>query len=700
MRSPLKTLAAFLAILGGLAVVGRPPASLQPLVATPWTPRTTAGLASGLVEVGRDRRAAWTLHTPGSLSLQATIPAEASLRFAMSVDPPSAPVRLRVLVERAGAIETLADEAWKPGAAWAEYRVDLRRLAGASEPLEIAVEGADASVSIAHPALLGRSETPPGPNVILYVVDCLRADHVGAYGYRRPTTPEIDNLARDGVVFESVHACASWTKPAVGCLFTSLYPVFHGAQTIDDVMDPGNPTLAEAFRSRGYATAAWVANPFVAANPFGLTRGFDDVVQVIDKPPLVNINDLPADAADITKQVVPWLHANADRQFFLYLHSLDLHAEYRRRPPFAQKFLSPDRTGDARQVDLYDNELAYNDREIGRLVQALKREGLYQRTIVVVTADHGEEFGEHGFTRHGHTLFEALLHVPLVVKLPDSAQRGRRVAALASSLDIAPTLLDLAGGTVPHGFRGLSLRGVVDRGGTLPRRTVFAEQLSPKEVLYAGRDLRFKYIQQLIPSPAEMLFDLGADPSEERNLLPAAPEAAQGLMSEVREFLQLGQAGYHVSIASPQPTSRFTLRVMTTGVLADVQRFALAAGERLVVSPDRKRLDYDFSAGAATRHLVIRTEPAAADVRITLEKDGRLVPAHSIALGPEGTSPATADFTPAVDVLRASVPQGAELLKPGGAPIKVWYIPAPSGARKATIDPDLQEKLKALGYIE
>src|SRR5262249_16303513 len=152
---------------------------------------------------------------------------------------------------------------------------------------------------------------------------------------------------------------------------------------------------------------------------------------VLDKPPRGNINDLPADAADITRQVVPWLKQNADRQFFLYLHSLDLHAEYRRRPPFDRQFLSRERKGDERQIDLYANDVAYNDREIGALVRALRQEGLYDHTILAVTADHGEEFGEHGFTRHGHTLFEALLHVPLVLHVPRLPHPGQRIDLLA-----------------------------------------------------------------------------------------------------------------------------------------------------------------------------------------------------------------------------------------------------------------------------
>jgi arylsulfatase A-like enzyme len=651
------------------------------------------------VEVSRDRRAALVLTSPGRWSLPARIPAEGVLRFALSVQPASAPVEIRIgqrSLKASDALVPLLTERWRGDGGWSERRLAFGSTSGAEAELEISIEGPAATVALGDPEILGRPDADK-PNVILYVIDCLRADHVGSYGYPRPTTPAIDRLARDGVVFESVHACASWTKPAVGCLFTSLYPVYHGAQTIDDVLDPGNLTLAEAFRSAGYTTAAWVANPFVSANPFGLTRGFGRVVQTLDKPPKVNINDLPADAADITRGVLPWLRENRGQRFFLYLHSLDLHAEYRRRPPFDRVFVSRERTGAERQVDLYDNELAYNDRELGRLVEALKREGLYDRTLVVVTADHGEEFGEHGFTRHGHTLFEALLHVPLVVKLPGSTHAGARIGALSSSLDIAPTLLDAAGLARPASFQGRSLRPSLAGIASPDRRAVFAEQLSPKEVLYAARDERYKYIYQLVPEPGERLFDLSSDPEELHDLLPAIPKAAEGLLTELLEFMQIGQAGLHVSVSSADPAVRFRIEASTGGAFGDVQRFALAAGETLAVAPDRKKLDYSFTAGSLTRHLVVRTEPVGAEVRLAVSSAGRPV---AVAAGGDGRVRAERPFVARPAELQVSLTQAAALMKTGDPGVRVWYVAAPAAGRKASIDPELEQKLKALGYIE
>jgi len=694
-------LCAVLAVAAALLAAALPPAIRAPLVAHPWKATATAGLTHLEVEVGQDRRLAWTLRSPGRLGLQADIPQDARLRFALHVEPPDAAVRFRLLADADVRPVVLHEEVWRRSHGWVERAVDLRRFAGRSVELELEATGADATISVAQPALLGRAAGRSRPNVILYVVDCLRADHVGAYGYGRPTTPQLDRLAADGVLFENVHACASWTKPSVGCLFTGLYPAFHGAQTVDDVMDTGNPTLAELFRAEGYATAAWIANPFVSANPFGLTRGFEQVVQVLDKPARVNINDLPADAADITRGLAPWLKENADRQFFLYLHSLDLHAEYRRRPPFDRLFLSRDRKGDERQVDLYDNELAYNDHEIGELVRLLKGQGLFDHTILAVTADHGEEFGEHGFTRHGHTLFEALLHVPLIVHVPRWPRRGQRVDVLASNLDVAPTLLDMAGLRPAEGFQGLSLRPALEGAAAPERPAVFAEQLSPKEVLYAGRDRRYKYIDQLIPSPQEMLFDLTSDPGETRDLWAQEPEreSARGLIAEVGKFMQIGQAGYHISLSSPEPEAHFAIHATTEARFGDVQRFALVTGETLTLTPDRKELDYEFQAGSVTRHLVLRTEPPGADVQFAISRGGRLLDSGVVGLGADGHHPPGLPFTLQADGLRVSTTQVAELLKPGAPAVKAWYVQAPTVPHKASLDPELEQKLKALGYL-
>ncbi len=695
MRLTLKAIVASAALAAALGALVRPSAPQPRLAIQPWD---RVGGVAVEVERARDRRTAYVVDPPGTLVLAGRVPARGRLRFAESVTPGGTAAHVVVATSSREPAEAVSAGDVATGERWTEREIDLARFAGRDVTIEMSVTGGAAHVAFANPELVGARDGPAPPNVILYVVDCLRADHVGAFGYPRPTTPNIDRLAADGIVATGLHACASWTKPAVGCLFTSLYPVAHGAQTVDDVLDATKPTVAEAFRAAGYATAAWVANPFVSANPFGLTRGFERVVQTLDNPPKTNINDLPADAADITRSVVPWLERNRDRRFFVYLHSLDLHAEYRPRPPFTRLFVPREERGDARPVDLYDTELAYNDNEIGRLISALKRLRLYDDTLVVVTADHGEEFGEHGFTRHGHSLFEALLHVPLVVKLPGSRSRGTRVGALASSLDVAPTLLDVAGIAAPAGFEGVSLRPALEGRPFPGRPVVFAEQLSGKEVLYAARDARYKAITQLLPTPAQVLFDLASDPGETHDLDSTPPEAARDVRARLAAFLELGQAGYHVALETSADAA-WTIEATTPAAFADVQRFGMAAGESLVVSPDRTRATFAFRAGRTPRHFVLRTQPDDAPIALRATVDGRPLAADAVALGRDAAHPAAMPASIDAAAVSVTASEAATLLKQESPGLRVWRVAAPA-SRKPALDPELEQKLRALGYIQ
>jgi len=671
-----------------LLLASRP--SSRPLVAQPWGEGAPQRRE---VELERDRREAWTLDAPGRLDWRARIPAGARLRLALAVRPANAGVRIRLKAEG----RVLLDEAWGPTeTVWRDRNVDLAGFAGRGVRFELTAQGGPASVFLGTPTLLAPPDGPDRPNVILYVVDCLRADHVGAYGYPRPTTPEIDRLARDGVVFESVDACATWTKPSVSCLFTAAWPWVHGARTVDAVLDERLPTLAERFRAQGWTTAAWVANPFVASATFGLTRGFERAFQTIELPPRGNINDLPADAANITRPVVDWLVANRDRRFFLYLHSLDLHEGYRRRPGFAQRFLSPERLGEARQLDLYDNELAYNDHEIGRLLTTLARLGLYDRTLVAITADHGEEFGKHGVLRHGHSLYQAGLHVPLILKLPGSAHRGTRVAGLASNIDIAPTLLELAGLAAPEDSAGRSLVPALSNGAWQGRDLVLAEQVSSREIFYAARGPRYKLIRQLIPRTGEWLFDLRADPGEMHSLLPDVPEAARGLAREVASLVQTGLGGWSVAVSAP-PDARTVVNVTTAGTIGDVQHVPIHNLDEVAISADRHRLDFSFVGG--NRHLVLRVDPPEGELRVSGSIDGASVPAAEFGVGAQAEAPSSLPVRVLSSDVAVSTAQATLLLAQARPPWRVWYVTPPPEPPKASIDTELEQKLRALGYI-
>jgi arylsulfatase A-like enzyme len=625
-----------------------------------------------------DRRDGISLETPGRVSFRSDPVSSPELRFGLAVRPPEADVSLRVVVNGSAALE----ENWIEERGWVERRIDLSRHSNQPLVIEVAFEGGDATVLLAHPEILGRApkREERRPNVIVYVVDCLRADHVGAYGYDLDTTPEIDRLASDSVVFEDLSSCASWTKPSTACLFTSSLPTFHQARTVDDALARSRITLAEVFRKEGYVTAAWVANPVIDARVFFFNQGFDrwvDVRSFEERSRRSHLHDMNPDAADITEAVLPWLEAHRRDQFFLYLHSLDLHYPYVARPPFDSRFVSAESEGLDRDRELYDAELAYNDGEIGKLVERLKALDLYDDTAILVTADHGEEFGEHGATRHGKTLYQQVLRIPGILKLPGSRYRGRRVKALASNIDSGPTLLEVAGIEAPEEFQGLSLLG--DRS---ERQRAVAELVAPNNVAYSMRDGRLKHIKVLVPEPAEMLFDLERDPAEEVNLLPSAPTEGAALASDLEKFIQLGQHGTHLSLRGERPGAEMKVEIATGAEIASAFRFAIATGDVMDLAPDRKRLTLKFTADEKARHLVVQTAPPGADLSLLVTADGVPLARSSLTMSQ----------------IEVPANEAERLLHEPGSSLRVWYL-SPGGHR-VELDEETLNLLRALGYVQ
>jgi arylsulfatase A-like enzyme len=651
------------------------------------------------VAIHGDRRPALILEAPGSVRLRSEGVEAPFLDFALAVRPTDA----SIAIEISASGERLHQESWVRERAWVERRVDLARFSGEPVDLELSFAGDDAEVILAHPRILGRSRVRR-PNVVVYVVDCLRADHVGAYGYPLGTTPNLDALADDGVLLSNLTSCAPWTKPSTACLFTSLLPTFHQARTVDDALARERTTVAEVFRDAGYSTVAWVANPVIDPRVFFFDQGFDrwvDLRSFDERARRENIHDIETDAAEITRRVVPWLEEHRKETFFLYLHSLDLHFGYQPRPPFDAKFVSRDSTGLERDRQLYDNELAYNDAEIGKLVAELKRLGLYDDTLLFVTSDHGEEFGEHGATRHGKTLFQQALHIPGILKLPDSRHRGRRPGALASNIDAAPTLLALAGVDVPEEFQGRSLLDVIEKNVARTDRRVFSEVVAPNFVSYAVRDQRYKHVKTLVPDLSASLFDLEADPGETRNLLAETPPEAAGLVSELERFIQLGQQGMHLLVMGTEPGNVVRVTLETDAKIASAIRFSIATGDVFEQSPGGQEVTLRFVSDARPRQVVVQTSPPGSPLRLQVSSNDRPIPESEIKLGASGDTPAgplPVVLSPAA--LAVTADEAQNLLQQNRAGVWAWYVGRGGDDHRVELDEDIRRVLKSLGYIE
>jgi choline-sulfatase len=292
----------------------------------------------------------------------------------------------------------------------------------------------------------GWSGAPPGaPNVLLITIDTLRADRLGIYGYGKPTSPELDAFAAGAVVFEHAEASAPWTLPALASVMTGEVASTHECWNYGSMLDDSFRTLPELLLTAGYDTAAVVSHLFTTSR-HGLQQGFvhtDDSFAYPEVDPAENIT-----SQVISDKAIRFLDQKKaspdDAPWFLWLHYFDPHKEYMQHPGISEGFVTPGaKTRGTLFGDVYDGEVRYTDLHVGRVLARLHELGLEQETVVVLLADHGEEFDDHGAIGHGHSLHGELVHVPFAIRAPGLAPR--RVQELARQIDVLPTVLELVG---------------------------------------------------------------------------------------------------------------------------------------------------------------------------------------------------------------------------------------------------------------
>jgi arylsulfatase A-like enzyme/tetratricopeptide (TPR) repeat protein len=359
----------------------------------------------------------------------------------------------------------------------------------------------------------------------LVTIDTLRADHVGAYGARDVATPTLDALAARGVLFEQAMATVPLTLPSHASLLTGQYPPTHGVRhNAIFVLEDAAETVAERFRAAGYATGAVIGAAVLDAE-FGLAQGFDDYDAEVPKHRAASAGFFERPAATVTDAALAWLR-KTDRPFFLWVHYYDVHADHHPPEPFATRF----------HGRLYDGEVGYVDRELGRLLAGLESGGRLAGTVVAVTSDHGEGLGDHGEASHSYLIYDSVLHVPLIVAGP-GLPAGRRVTGVAANTGLAATLLRLAGlpalaRTDVGDLSPLWREGAPPAAGFAYSESLAGELDHGWAPIHAVRSDRFHYIR----APRPELFDLRTDPRQLVNLLPAEqPEHEQTVQaSELR----------------------------------------------------------------------------------------------------------------------------------------------------------------------
>lgn len=492
------------------------------------------GTYVGPVALGGSERESVVNASPTSYRWYVEVPDDGRLRFAVGQEG-AAGGTARVKVHAEGRDETTVFEASLTNA-WQDESVDLSSFAGEIVQLELGAEGGAGRVAWATPQIVTpRIEAPAmedARNVVVVLCDTLRAQKLRPWNpSTRVQTPALDALATESVVFERGQSSENWTKPAVASILTGLHPMDHDARTQSAVLSDTALMLPEHFKANGFSTAGFIANGYVS-DRFGFDQGWDRYKNFIREA------GASSEAEDVYREAGDWAMEHKDERFFLYVHTIDPHVPYDPDDEFVSMYDSrtdydgqvrPRMTGellhdakrnpprvtfsesDVRRLEaLHDGEITQHDRHMGNFIQRLKDAGVWENTVFVFVADHGEEFNEHGSWGHGHSVYQELLHVPLLVHYGDHAAR---VVPRVNTMDLAPTVVELAG--LPQ-MPNIAARSLVPLMQNRPRvgpEVAMSEFLDERRVI-TNRRWKFFVRGNLTVS----MFDLQEDPGETNQL--------------------------------------------------------------------------------------------------------------------------------------------------------------------------------------
>jgi arylsulfatase A-like enzyme len=485
---------------GSRALAIMPTNSLRDLVAIhsikliPKPANFTKSYGRDFLGKSDEYREAIYIHSPSLMTFPIAVPSGSHLHVGLGSVSRESTVTFRIAI--AGTTGELYSKVVADPDQWADADIDLSRWAGKSVSLQLKAESNhDGAIALwSSPTLTAPSQSAPARlNVLIYTIDTLRADHASVYGYARNTTPFLKKLGASGIVFEDCQAQATWTKPSIASLMTSLYSFTHGIIGDADTIPSGATTIAEQLRGAGYVTASIVASPYVG-RATGLERGFD---YLLESPVILRrhnqVKERDTDSEALNEVVFHWLDQHHEEPFFLYAHSTDPHAPYNPPPPFDSAFAkpaeSPEFTRDFlsfrnekgygggmvlspamaakeginadrfihQAIDRYDGEIQHNDHGLELLVGKLKQLGVLENTIVIVISDHGEEFFDHGWTAHGHSVYQELTHSVFLMSCPRLFPVARRISEPVQLIDVMPTVLETLSLKAPPLIEGQSL---------------------------------------------------------------------------------------------------------------------------------------------------------------------------------------------------------------------------------------------------
>jgi choline-sulfatase len=468
------------------------------------------------------------------------------------------------------------------------------------------------SVEAARARIQARNPRPGDLNVVILTLDTLRADRLGCYGATDGATPNLDALAREGIVFENATSTVPLTLPSHTTIFTGLNPPRHG------VRDNGGffvaeeaTTLAERLRSAGWTTGAFVG-AWVLDSKWGLAQGFDQYSDRFDlsKHKTLSLGTVQKRGDEVMDDALRWLGGVKDRRFFGWIHLYDPHTPYAPPEPYASRY--PGRP--------YVGEVAFTDEVVGRLLRWLRETGLDRRTLVVVVADHGEGLGEHGEQTHAYFVYDSSMHVPLIVRTP-WGDRGR-VRGQVSTADLTPTVLDLLGLPPEPGIDGRSMALAVIRPESDVAHNAYLETYFPRyhfgwQHLRAARDGRYKYID----APDPELYDLQSDPGETKNIYKSYGARAEGL----RRWL--AEVGSH-SASAPERRELDPEALQRLAALGYVGNAVATDADAVLPDPKSKVHLYSLMAAAKADAQSDRVDEAIVKMSRVIAEDPGIVDAH------------------------------------------------------------------------
>ncbi|HEX9944696.1 MAG TPA: sulfatase [Thermoanaerobaculia bacterium] len=650
-------------------------------------------------------------------------------------------LRAWVVAESGGEREVLdvVQTAERQRPRWLGFRAGLSRWAGREVTLEfhaaldgLPPENRHANLVAWGPVRVSAAAGQDRPNVVFILVDTLRFDHLPAYGYRRDTAPNVSRvLAKRGAVVEEAYSQAPWTLPSVVSLLTSRHP---GEVLGDDAAAYGIPEgvepLPQAMAKLGYETGGFFANRTLHAGN-GFARGFGTFYSPPSRPEVRG--GWQPDAAELTARALPWLEAHRNAPFFLYVHYVDPHDPYENpetagnrspfEPPYhgevsgrdvqgiyAGKIPLGDPERDREHLEaLYDSEIHYADRFIGRLIDSLPPDAL-RNTLIVLTADHGEEFQDHGGWKHGFTLYEEQIHVPLLVRWDGRIAPGSRLRGVVRLLDLAPTLVQAAGGRAAPSWEGVDLTPALTGRAPLPRLAAFAQHMTtgplraaavlgrrklilfnPRTPYVPGDPLQAHlWTQDLARLQRVELYDLSRDAGERRNLARSEPAQVARLQPIVQRQLDRQLPGLRVLASGLPAGSRLQGSLVLDRPPARWVSYFLAADDRVALAGSR--VSFDLGGEELEKGFLLEGDFGGVQ---TLEArlDGRPLAAPQVLTGRGAPYLGGA-------VARALL-TAAGPAAPRGPALRVW-LPAVRRAPStdAAPDPETGRRLRALGYAQ